>query len=173
MAASSGCPFVIPERNTNFPDPVLVFSRDKFATARSNRRPPQQKGRTNALSLNGRRNRWLGRGSSRQMQLLIFILQLVKLPVESALHQQFLMAAHLAQLPLVHHQKSYRPAAPWRAGAQSARSCAPRPSAPAPRGFATRCPCLRLKSPRPKSECADCRPSARAKLMSCFCPVEK
>src|ERR1700761_3067611 len=37
-------------------------------------------------------------------QFLVFVLQLVQLPVNAALAQQFLVGAELTQLALVHHQ---------------------------------------------------------------------
>src|SRR5258708_31766031 len=41
-------------------------------------------------------------------ELLIFVLKLIKLPINSAHGQQFLMRSYLAELTLVHHQDSIR-----------------------------------------------------------------
>src|SRR5258706_7326647 len=41
-------------------------------------------------------------------ELLIFVLKLVKLPINAAHRQQFLMRSNLAELALVHHQDAIR-----------------------------------------------------------------
>src|SRR5580692_53673 len=57
-----------------------------------------------ARELNRRRGGGFGRGRREDAALLVFVLELVELPVEAALGEQFLVRAHLAELAFVHHK---------------------------------------------------------------------